>query len=153
ARVFENPAGGLEAERLNRLALDPGLAHALDDGVRGVVVQLKFGRQQDRVVEIAPAVRKAEFVALADLEGAGRVQDLGPVDVLADLPGAVARVTAQGPANRPGNTDQGLQAAQGMAGRLGDERGQDRPGAGTDPLAVHLDLGERRSAEAEDGAG
>ena len=44
-RVLEDAAGGLEAQRLCGLALDPGLAHALDDGVAGVRLQGELGGQ------------------------------------------------------------------------------------------------------------
>src|SRR3954467_14053459 len=66
-RVLEQPARGLEAQRLARLALDPGLAHALDERAGVVAVQLELGAEDHRVIEVAPVVGEAQLLAFADL--------------------------------------------------------------------------------------
>src|SRR5262249_52918267 len=94
ARVLEQPAGGLEAERLAGPAQDPRLAHPLDDGAGVVGLQLELGGQEDRVVEVAPALAELQLVALADLGVALGVEHLDAADAPADVAAAVAGVAA-----------------------------------------------------------
>src|SRR5262249_44815157 len=85
ARVLEKPARRLKAERHTGLALNPGLAHVLDDGIGTVGFQLKVSGQKHGIVEIAPVLGKAELVPLPNLDAAAAVEDLHRPDELADV--------------------------------------------------------------------
>ena len=81
---------------------DPDPPHPPDDGFGILRLQLEFGREDHRLVEIRLAVGEAEVVALADLDLVGRVEDRGPADELADRPLPAARVAASAPPTVPG---------------------------------------------------
>src|SRR5690242_20151977 len=64
--IAKNPSGGLKAEGLGSLALDPGFAHAFADGFDLVGLQLEVGGNEDRVIEVAAVLAKAQLVAFTD---------------------------------------------------------------------------------------
>ena len=101
ARVLEDAGTGLEAERLASLALNPGLAHVLDDAVRLIRFQLEFGREKHRIVKVASPEIKTQLVAFTDVDRAVAVEHGDATHMLADVTGAAAGIAAQAPPTVP----------------------------------------------------
>src|SRR5262249_4686497 len=120
---------------------------AFDDRIRIIPLELELGAQEHWVIQVTPSVGEAELVALANLNGALFIDDLGRAHEPADLIRALAGISAHGAADRAGNPDQALQSGKTVPRRLGDERRQRRAATGADALIRHLDTPEARLAK------
>ena len=94
ARVLEDTSRRLEAQRLIRLALDPGLAQAFHNGIRRLVLEFELSADEHRFIQIAPAVGETQLIAFADLNVTGIIQHFHGAHRLADFTGPVAGIAA-----------------------------------------------------------